>query len=1558
MGAVLAASAFFYTSFLSADSFDWRNVGSVNWNTPAKNQFGGTCWAHGPTSSVEAKYMLSRNDTSFVPDLSEQQLCWETDPDLGSTQGGGGFDPMLNYYMNHGVVADSVVPVDWNHPENWDAPPAGTPVHPADYASRCWRITNWARITDNSTANLKAMLKANGPLVFGFNASDMYNSVAELKANYMPHANGDNHSVSLVGYYDDPTCPTGGYWVIKNSWGASGDNGFYYVPFSSSLEGCNHLYAITGSAYYTGAMASATWKGGSNTWSSQGTNWTNNSGGATYSWENKETNATFNVSAGTAVTVSGKVIAHGLTFSSGATGYSFSSGAPTDSSLTITAGGVTANESVTFNTPVYIGGPQTWNAVDAGETITVNGPLHTIISDLTISGAGNVVIAGPIDGGGIANFDGPGTSHGTAKPGGIIKANTGSLTFTGVSNYGGDITVNSGTLALTPSGSSSYSGAFFGNGTLGINSPGIVSIGGGASNFTGTINVLGGTLQFIPASGVTGLFAGKIASGSNPIVQNGPGATRLTFANSYTGSTTITSGALQAKDGVGLPAASMLILNGGVFQSEGSSSVTFTRALNSTPGVNNRFYWANGGGFSAGSANMTVRINGGAGTLTWGTNQGSEIVGTLALSSSTAAAITDFQNAIDLNGDVRTVQVDDNPNTTADYAQISSSITGSGASAFTKTGNGLLKLTGANNYPGTTTIAGGILQATIGATGIPAGSFISLDGGVLQFDGNSISSVTRSLGTSGGTNFQWGLGGGGFSAGTTPLTVSVGGAATPTPLVWGSTSADVGTKLVGPLTLNATTASSSLTFKNSIDLAGGSRSIYSGANTVYLQGGMSDSIGGASLTKSGTATLYLNGAGSSYTGATSILGGDLYLNTTSGYAIPGDLVLGGNSGFNVYVQGNNQIAPTSKWTWKATAGWQEIQLLGHSQTVAGLCDGTSYGVVENTWGSGYSPITLTINNSTNCWFNGYLRNNASGSAGAVSLVKTGTGTQTLAGGNIRYTGGTTISGGKLIFQDLTSTSFSARAVTNNSVLGLNAVNNEFAFSGVISGTGSVEIAGGNKLTLNGSSGNSYSGVTKISAGTVILAKTAGYAIPGDFTISNANTFVVVQNANQFPATAKVTFNGTGDPHFSIYGHTVTVGGIIGSAGGAVQNAEGETGPGNGTLIVDNTSNCSYSGIIRDNAGGSGTFELVKNGTGILTLVGGYSGNYTGGLTVNNGTLNYSGGSLPNCDYTITGGTLNIGGLIKSIGSFKITGGTVSATTIKGVPGTLSSNTAYDIQAGTVVARLSGTDIALNKTGSGTAILSATNNYSGPTTISGGVLQANSSAGLSYYSYLKLDGGVLQSNGTSPINFIRALASTATLNTFEWTANGGGFAAGTTPLYVKIANSTAAVNWADTEGANIAGILKLSSNTAANVVDFQSGINLNGNIRTIQVDDNPLTANDSAKISGSIADGSGPGGIIKTGPGLLTLSGPLSYTGNTAINGGMLQINSTAATLTTITGTGILSIGRDTHLTATSIQVDTLNIGVTPGLAAVPEPSMLILLFGMAITGLLLRKRMR
>ena len=66
----------------------------------------------------------------------------------------------------------------------------------------------------------------------------------------------------------------------------------------------------------------------------------------------------------------------------------------------------------------------------------------------------------------------------------------------------------------------------------------------------------------------------------------------------------------------------------------------------------------------------------------------------------------------------------------------------------------------------------------------------------------------------------------------------------------------------------------------------------------------------------------------------------------------------------------------------------------------------------------------------------------------------------------------------------------------------------------------------------------------------------------------------------------------------------------------------------GTMTVNNSSNCSFNGYIRDHNAGTGTLALVKGGAGTLTLTGANCGGYTGGLTVNAGTLDYSGGTLP------------------------------------------------------------------------------------------------------------------------------------------------------------------------------------------------------------------------------------------------------------------------------------------------------------------------------------------
>ena len=96
--------------------------------------------------------------------------------------------------------------------------------------------------------------------------------------------------------------------------------------------------------------------------------------------------------------------------------------------------------------------------------------------------------------------------------------------------------------------------------------------------------------------------------------------------------------------------------------------MTFTRSLASSGSGN--FQWTpNGGGFSAYGGAMTVRVNNGNSTLIWDT----QIQGPLKFGSTTANNIVDFQNGIDLGSSTRTIAVDDNPNSSNDYAQISGS---------------------------------------------------------------------------------------------------------------------------------------------------------------------------------------------------------------------------------------------------------------------------------------------------------------------------------------------------------------------------------------------------------------------------------------------------------------------------------------------------------------------------------------------------------------------------------------------------------------------------------------------------------------------------------------------------------------------------------------------------------------------------------------------------------------------------------------------------------------------------------------------------------------------
>ncbi len=129
------------------------------------------------------------------------------------------------------------------------------------------------------------------------------------------------------------------------------------------------------------------------------------------------------------------------------------------------------------------------------------------------------------------------------------------------------------------------------------------------------------------------------------------------------------------------------------------------------------------------------------------------------------------------------------------------------------------------------------------------------------------------------------------------------------------------------------------------------------------------------VSKEGTGTLFISGE-NTYSGTTTITGGKLQTGKTGSLA----------SGTSVSITG---------------AGILDLNTF--SQTIGAL---TGTGTVDTE--AGGSP-TLEIGlNNTGGTFSGVIKN----TEGDLSLVKTGSGTQTLSGDNM-YTGNTTISGGTL-----------------------------------------------------------------------------------------------------------------------------------------------------------------------------------------------------------------------------------------------------------------------------------------------------------------------------------------------------------------------------------------------------------------------------------------------------------------------------------------------------------------------------------------------------------------
>jgi fibronectin-binding autotransporter adhesin len=241
-------------------------------------------------------------------------------------------------------------------------------------------------------------------------------------------------------------------------------------------------------------------------------------------------------------------------------------------------------------------------------------------------------------------------------------------------------------------------------------------------------------------------------------------------------------------------------------------------------------------------------------------------------------------------------------------------------------------------------------------------------------------------------------------------------------------------------------------------------------------------------------------------------------------------------------------------------------------------------------------------------------------------------------------------------------------------------NADAVISVALTGTVGLIKAGGSILTLSGS--NTYTGLTDVQAGT--LAYGANNVLADTSTLKVSGGTLDIK-----------TFTDT------VAGVQLTSGSISGTTG----------------VLTSTSAFDMQAGSVTAKLGGS--VGLTKTTAGSVTLSG--VNTYTGLTDVQNGTLLYGASNViaDAASIKVSGGTLDISTFSETVAGVQLTSGNINGTS-----GTLTSTSAFDLQSGSVNAKLGGS-IGLNKTTSGTVILTGANSYTGVTTVSAGILQIGS-----------------------------------------------------------------------------------------------------------------------------------------------------------------------------------------------------------------------------------------
>jgi filamentous hemagglutinin family protein len=442
---------------------------------------------------------------------------------------------------------------------------------------------------------------------------------------------------------------------------------------------------------------------------------------------------------------------------------------------------------------------------------------------------------------------------------------------------------------------------------------------------------------------------------------------------------------------------------------------------------------------------------------------------------------------------------------------------------------------------------------------------------------------------------------------------------------------------------------------------------------------------------------------------------------------------------------------------------------------------------------------------------------------------------------------------------------------------------------LIQSTGSLIKQGTGTLTL--SAANAYTGATTIAAGTVAVTANNGLGTgAGGTTVSSGATLDLRNVA--YATSEPLTLNG----------------GTLATSAGTSSFA------GNIALGANSIANVSGTQLTASGVISGATFGIDKQGAGVLVLSG--NNTYTGTTSISAGTLRLGAANrIANTSAVFVGGgaTFDLNNFAETVGSLAGAGAVTLGSATLTAGGDNTSTNFSGVASGTG---------GLTKTGTGTLTLSGANSFTGPMTISGGVLRASGGAAIADTSQVSLANtagvsldvandetiGNLSGGGNTGGN-VTLNGNALTVNevgstTFRGVASGAG---GITKLGAGTLTLSGSANTYTGTTTVTAGTLALG---AANVLANTSSLVVNGGtfamgtrsdtLAGVQLQSGSITSSSGVLTSTSdyeLQSGSvsailaGAVSLNKSTGGTVVLSGNNAYTGATNVGAGTLQLGS-------------------------------------------------------------------